>query len=964
MASRSSLSSLRLLLLGATGATGSHALRAALESPAIGAVLSFGRTAPKVDGGVAIDKLQHMALDFEALLQEDGKGAEAAKLREAKADVVVIALGSTRQSAGSFKNFERIDREYVVAAARAARREDKPEQRLVYLSSGGSSSSSWFPYTRSKGLTEEQLVSLDYAETIIFRPSMLVIPGGRSDSRLVESILGSITNAFSSFTNALQIATPILGKSLVQAATLSPSALRVPSFGREDTLVGKPLWAVWNAQALALGGATTAKKFQSGSFNMTSTSPTAPPAAKEGTSGGSAPATARRSRAGCTTCRQRKKKCDETRLPQHNGACERCFLASYKCEWPVPGQRPVRKFEKGAGRTQRQTLDRLEAPYPSAPAGGAATVPPFSSATPAAPVAGPSTVRLPPSALQQPALTSLAPSAPAPVPCSFPIAASSGPSYPAAPSSAFPFDFSLPSSSLFGAALDPFSSIPGLMNDTDFNQFFASLDPEFGNLASGSLDTPTLNGSPANGFGSGTVAGGAGEGGEGASVLAAVGKMLGTTETDEGVIEQVDPLYDEFNKEFFSSLPKPVRDVVCSKIFNLASSTVSNRSSAMAIVMLFRLRQVQSQRNSDDPALAAAAAEQEGQLLLASTSYFNKALEHLEVTDIPLEAKMLAAYDLLGFQFERFGASACHAIRLLCESFITEALGPQPVLRFHPMTHTTDIAVVCYAWSDILRHLYEPKRRPLYSFSSLPGDSASLISTTPWQPPPSAIQYHRGLPFALLLCIAAIGQLEFEKDALPDEMVKIKADYIEKTIREWVPGSPDVNELADASAYLDKVGSAEMWRHACIIFLHQAIHQHGPLHPVISSSARSILSVGAKLLRSSTATTSILGDAPTPGTSGSTPKTPTGYLVGGNGTGSPSYSFWRDAPWFIAGTVVSLPRDRELCRRGLKECGTHYRAYHDDVQALSMIWAEEDRNGWPIQWRTWLQKQRVYVEFM
>ncbi|GAA5911505.1 hypothetical protein JCM6882_000521 [Rhodosporidiobolus microsporus] len=694
---------------------------------------------------------------------------------------------------------------------------------------------------------------------------------------------------------------------------------------------------------------------------MNGTAAAAPPVAQGGSSGGSgAPPPIRRSKQGCLTCRQRKKKCDETRLPEHNGACGRCFIASYECEWPDPTQRPLRKFEKGAGRPQRPPSERWEASYAYAAAGGAATMPLFPSAAPVAPIAGSSAVRPSPSTPYQPPPHSLNSSAPALVPYPVPSAPSSAPSYAPAPPLAFPSDFSLPSSSLFGAAFDPFSSIPSVMGDVGFNQFFASLDPEFGNLVPRSADTPALHSSPANGFGAGAATREAGEGGEAEFVLVAAAEMVGSTETGEGVVEHLDPLYDEYSREYFSSLPKPVRDVICSKIFNAASSTVSNRSSAMAIVMLFRLRQVQSQRNSDDPALAAAAAEQEGHLLLASTSYFNKALEHLQVTDVPLEAKMLAAYDLLGFQFERFGASACHGIRLLCESFITEAYGPQPLLCFHPMTHIADIAVVCYAWSDILRHLHEPKHRPLYSYPSLPGDSASLTSAAPWQPPPSTLQYHRGLPFTLLLCIAAIGQLEFEKDALPDEMVKLKADYIEKTIREWVPGSPEVNELADASAYLDKVGSAEMWRHACIIFLHQAIHQHGPLHPVISSSARSILAVGSKLLRSSTAARSILDDASTPGTSTSTPKTPTGQ----NTNESPSYSFRRDAPWFIAGTVVSLPQDRELCRRGLKECGMHYRAYHDDLQALSKIWEEQDRRGWAIQWRPYLQHAKVRVEFM
>ena len=101
--------------------------------------------------------------------------------------------------------FIKIDHDYVLAAAEAARVESKV-QKLVYcsvrsspplhymslsyvLQSGGASSSSYMPYLKSKGLTEEGLVSLGYSDTVIFRPGMLVVPGGRGEGRLAESIL-------------------------------------------------------------------------------------------------------------------------------------------------------------------------------------------------------------------------------------------------------------------------------------------------------------------------------------------------------------------------------------------------------------------------------------------------------------------------------------------------------------------------------------------------------------------------------------------------------------------------------------------------------------------------------------------------------------------------------------------------------------------------------------------------------
>lgn len=69
-------------------------------------------------------------------------------------------MGTTRAAAGSAKAFERIDRDYVLAAAKAALQQDagtRAQQRVVYCSSSGSNSKAPFLYMKSKGLTEEGL---------------------------------------------------------------------------------------------------------------------------------------------------------------------------------------------------------------------------------------------------------------------------------------------------------------------------------------------------------------------------------------------------------------------------------------------------------------------------------------------------------------------------------------------------------------------------------------------------------------------------------------------------------------------------------------------------------------------------------------------------------------------------------------------------------------------------------------
>lgn len=127
-----------LILLGATGETGKQALLAALASPSISHIHSFGRTPPTIPPPTAVSnpdqsKLTHHHLDFELLCDQGPQGEEGRKLKDVGADAVVIALGTTAKLAGSGDRFERIDREYVLKAAEAARVPDK-DQKVVYVS--------------------------------------------------------------------------------------------------------------------------------------------------------------------------------------------------------------------------------------------------------------------------------------------------------------------------------------------------------------------------------------------------------------------------------------------------------------------------------------------------------------------------------------------------------------------------------------------------------------------------------------------------------------------------------------------------------------------------------------------------------------------------------------------------------------------------------------------------------------
>ncbi|GAA5929060.1 Fmp52p [Sporobolomyces koalae] len=248
-------SNIRVIILGATGATGKESLAAALASPSVATVHSFGRRSPPVDNLPGKEKLRHESLDFDKLLLARGTAeyeAEANKLKQVDADSVLIALGTTRKTAGSAEAFERIDREYVVKAAEAAKVEGKT-QKLVYLSASSSNSSSSFLYVRSKGLTEEQLAALGYSQTIIARPGYLDVPGGRGESRILETGFGKVMNLLSTFSDRLKIETPTLGKALVHAAIATG---QLTQYGQSETLKGSSITSINNAQLMKLGVAS------------------------------------------------------------------------------------------------------------------------------------------------------------------------------------------------------------------------------------------------------------------------------------------------------------------------------------------------------------------------------------------------------------------------------------------------------------------------------------------------------------------------------------------------------------------------------------------------------------------------------------------------------------------------------------------------------------------------------------
>ncbi|KAG0658781.1 hypothetical protein C6P46_005646 [Rhodotorula mucilaginosa] len=812
-----------------------------------------------------------------------------------------------------------------------------------------------------------------------------------------------------------------------------------------------------------------------------------------------------RSRAGCLTCRSRHKKCDETRLDEHRGACRRCFVGAWQCEWPTPpGEKPLKTFVRGVKAASADSenpskkerfvprrLSHAESEHRAENEGrgrggddepmtgvrytaaGPAPVQPYSNTSLEAVAAGfslpenasaggnpghalpnlPDQQPLPNGSLPLPSfLAGRVPLETVPTSEEPPFQPPPPPPPLAAPNPFADLDILAPASSL-SAFLRP------NVDTNDLTDFFNSLDAEAGfwdslgggsSSANGSAGAPSIAESgpspDAGTYSSGltphpndllsssfaptmppsTTSSAPTLLASSRAHLVPSNQALSSTSpssrvdpappstsaaasafndqmrterpspasaapgiptlpvaNDEEGPPMVDPVaYNTFNQGFFRSLPKPVREVVVQRAYNAATSSELSRNASMAMVMLYRLRMQQQQQQQDpdfNPSDLATTTEQQARLLAQSNLYFQRAIEHLQAP-IPLEAKMVAVLDMQAYQFDQYGAAAANAILLLGEYFINEALGPQPLLDLSAIRDSANVLLTVVAWSDCIRCICIPRRRTLFAFSNLPGEPAHSNSSSTSAvvddvtSQPYDVNAHQGLPVGLMLCVAATANLACEMDALPDEVVRVKAQGIENAVREWKPPPPDAQDLADSAGYVEKVSTSEMWRHAVIVFLYQVVHRHGPLSKPIRDAVQQILQIGVRMLNHHSPRPPPPASSLSSSSSSRAVSPPAGVQNDANRAPapvSPSVAYddylsapaTRAVPWFLAGTCAILSGDRALCRKGLEVCGKQ-QGYRDNVMALERLWKIVDERGWVFDWREKLQDEKLLVGFL
>ncbi|ODN03467.1 Oxidoreductase HTATIP2 [Orchesella cincta] len=173
---------LKAFILGATGAVGKELVKVLAADGRFEKVTLIGRREVTLNAeDPSYSKFENQLIDFEKLdeYKETFKGY----------DVGFSSLGTTRKKSGA-EGFYKVDHDYVVQTAKLAKEGGCAHFHLV--SSAGANKNAYFLYPKTKGEVEEELTEMNFSKLTIYRPAVLLVDGGREESRVGEAILQSV----------------------------------------------------------------------------------------------------------------------------------------------------------------------------------------------------------------------------------------------------------------------------------------------------------------------------------------------------------------------------------------------------------------------------------------------------------------------------------------------------------------------------------------------------------------------------------------------------------------------------------------------------------------------------------------------------------------------------------------------------------------------------------------------------
>jgi len=161
----------KAILYGASGLVGSYILENLLNNTNYEQVIIVVRK----DLNIQHPKLKTLIGDFNTLPEV---------VKDIQVDEVFIALGTTQKKTPDKKLYYQIDHDYPILAAKLAK--ENGAKAVFLVSALGANAKSSIFYSKLKGETEQDIISLDLDHTYIFRPSMIL--GNRKENRPAEKV--------------------------------------------------------------------------------------------------------------------------------------------------------------------------------------------------------------------------------------------------------------------------------------------------------------------------------------------------------------------------------------------------------------------------------------------------------------------------------------------------------------------------------------------------------------------------------------------------------------------------------------------------------------------------------------------------------------------------------------------------------------------------------------------------------
>ena len=213
-----------IIILGASGLIGQAVLNQALENSQIEQIIILVRKSLFLNH----PKLIEVITDFKNLKELE---------TQINGDALICCLGTTRKKTPNLEEYRAIDFGLTLGIAKIAKANNF--QQIHLISAIGADIKSNIFYSRLKGETERAIIDLQFPQTIIYRPSLLI--GKRTEFRFGELIAQKLAPLFDLFLQSSlkkyhSISANIISKALINRVLLDGERVEIKEYNQIHSL--------------------------------------------------------------------------------------------------------------------------------------------------------------------------------------------------------------------------------------------------------------------------------------------------------------------------------------------------------------------------------------------------------------------------------------------------------------------------------------------------------------------------------------------------------------------------------------------------------------------------------------------------------------------------------------------------------------------------------------------------------